>query len=122
MIDINLWGQFLELSAKVSPTISGKTAAAASSRHTPSSLLAQGSEKYAGGGVILIMTNLWPNEEAEFIENEMASTLATPEVVVVPMANGDALQGGGAKLNISLDDTAAESDVPEAFEVSDVQG
>jgi 26S proteasome regulatory subunit N2 len=110
------------VSVKASPTKSSKAAAAASGRRTPSSSLAQGSEKYAGGGGILIMTDLRPNEEAEFIEIETASTLATPEVVVVPMANGDALQGGGAKLNISLDDTAAESDVPEAFEVSDVQG
>ena len=41
---------------------------------------------------------------------------AVPEVVVALMANGDALQGR-TRLNISLDDTAPESDVPEAFEV-----
>ena len=39
-----------------------------------------------------------------------------PEVAVAPMANGDASQGR-TRLNISLDDTAPESDVPEAFEV-----
>jgi 26S proteasome regulatory subunit N2 len=106
------------VSVKASPTKSSKAAAAASGRRTPSSSLAQGSEKYAGGGGILIMTDLRPNEEAEFIEIETAPTLATPEVVVAPTANGDALQGGGAGPNISLDDTAPESDVPEAFEVS----
>ena len=62
------------------------------------------------------MTDL-RNEEAEFIEIETASTRPAPEAVVAPMANGDALQGR-ARLNISLDDTAPESDVPEAFEVS----
>ena len=103
------------VSAKTSVTKAGK-AAAASGRRTPSSTLAQGSEKYAGGGGILIMTDLRPNEEAEFIEIETASTLAAPETVAVPMANGDALQGR-TRLNISLDDNAPESDVPEAFEV-----
>lgn len=101
------------VSAKTSPTKAGK-AAAASGRRTPPST---GSEKYAGGGGILIMTDLRPNEDAEFIEIETASTPAAPEVVVAPMANGDALQGRTG-LNISLDDTAPESDVPEAFEVS----
>ena len=104
------------VSAKASPTKAGK-AAAASDRRTPPSTLAQGSEKYGGGGGILIMTDLRPNEEAEFIEIETASTLAAPETVVAPVANGDALQGR-ARLNISLDDTAPESDAPEAFEVS----
>ena len=103
------------VSAKASPTKAGKAAAASGRRSPPS--LAQGLEKYAGGGGILIMTDLRPNEEAEFIEIETASTLVTPEVVVAPMANGDAVQGR-VRLNISLDDTAPESDVPEAFEVS----
>ena len=104
------------VSAKTSPTKAGK-AAAASGRRTPPSTLALGSEKYAGGGGILIMTDLRPNEVAEFIEIETASTLAAPEAVVAPMANGDALQDR-TRLNISLDDSAPESDVPEAFEVS----
>ena len=65
----------------------------------------------------MLFRSLRPNEEAEFIEIETASTLAVPEVAVAPMANGDALQGR-ARLNISLDETAPESDVPEAFEVS----
>ena len=103
------------VSAKASPTKAGK-GAAASGRRTPSSTLPQGLEKYAGGGGILIMTDLCPNEEAAFIEIEIGSTLV-PETVVAPMANGDALQGR-ARLNISLDDAAPESDAPEAFEVS----
>ena len=53
------------VSAKKSPTSAGKAAAAASGRRTPPSMLALGSEKYAGGGGILIMTDLRPNEEAE---------------------------------------------------------
>ena len=104
------------VSAKTSPTKAGK-AAAASGRRTPLSTLAHGSENYAGGGGILIMTDLRPNEEAEFIEMETTSTLSAPETVVAPIANGDALQGR-ARLNISLDDTAPESDAPEPFEVS----
>lgn len=45
------------LSAKTSPTKAGK-AAAASGRHIRPSTLALGSEKYAGGGGILIMSDL----------------------------------------------------------------
>jgi 26S proteasome regulatory subunit N2 len=102
------------VSAKTSPTKAGK-AAAASGRHIPPSTLALGSEKYAGGGGILIMSDLRPNEEAEFIEIETASTLAAPQVVVAPM---DAMEDQPTRsLNISLDDAAPESDVPEAFEV-----
>ena len=62
-------------------------------------------------------SDLRPNEEAEFIEIETASTVTVPEAVVTPMANGDALQGR-ARLNISLDETAPELDVPESFKVS----
>lgn len=105
------------VSAKTSPTKSGK-AVATSGRHTPPSTLALGSEKYAGGGGILIMTDLRPNEEAEFIEIETASTLAAPQAVVAPVANGNAMEDLPIRrLNISLDDTAPESDPPEAFEV-----
>jgi len=104
------------VSANTSPTRSGK-AAATSGRHTPPTL-ALGSEKYAGGGGILIMTDLRPNDEAEFIEIETASTLGAPQAVVAPIANGNAMEDLPIRsLNISLDDTAPESDAPEAFEV-----
>ena len=101
------------VSAKTSPTKSGK--ATAFIRHIPPSPLALGSEKYGGGGGILIMSDLRPNEEAEFIEIETASTLVAPQAVVVPM---DAMEDQPTRrLNVSLDDTAPESNAPEAFEV-----
>jgi 26S proteasome regulatory subunit N2 len=78
------------------------------------STIALGSEKYAGGGGILIMSDLRPNEEAEFIEIKTAS-LAVPQAVIVPM---DAMEDQSTRsLNVSLDDTAPESDAPEAFKV-----
>ena len=102
------------VSAKTSPTKAGK-AVAASSRCTLPSTVAHGLDK-AGGGGILIMTDIRPNEEAEFIEIETAPSLTAPEAEVAPVANGDALQGRARlNLNISLDDTAPEADVPEAF-------
>lgn len=106
------------VSAKTSSTRSGK-AGAASGRHIPSpTSLALGSEKYAGGGGILIMTDLRPDEEAEFIEIETASTVAAPQAAVAPMANGNATEEQPrGRLNMSLDDNAPESDSPEAFEV-----
>ena len=105
------------VSAKTLPTKSAK-AIGVSGRHTPPSTLALGSEKYASGGGILIMTDLRPNEEAEFIEIETASTVAAPQAAVAPVGNGNAMEDRPIRrLNISLDETSPESDPPEAFEV-----
>ena len=56
-------------------------------------------------------------DQTKRLRSKQASTLAVPEAEFAPVANGDALQGR-ARLNVSLDDTAPEADVPEAFEVS----
>jgi hypothetical protein len=52
--------------------------------------------------------------EAEFIEIGTAP-ISVPQVVVAPMANGNATEG--PRLHISLDESAPESDPPEPFEV-----
>ena len=98
------------VSAKTSPTKSSKAVATAG-RHTPPSTLALGSEKYAGGGGILIMTDLRPHEETEFIEIGTAS-VPVPQVAVAPMANGNATEG--RRLHISLDESAPESEIGRA--------
>lgn len=62
----------------------------------------------------MIISDLRPNEEAEFIEIETAS-LAVPQAVIVPM---DALEDQPTgSLKVSLDDMVPESDAPEVFEV-----
>ena len=98
----------------VSAKTKSSKADATAGRHMPPSTLALGSEKYAGGGSILIMTDLQPHEETEFIEIGTAS-IPVPQVVVAPMANGNATEG--RRLHISLDESAPESDPPEPFEV-----
>ncbi|KAF8873912.1 hypothetical protein CPB84DRAFT_1853839 [Gymnopilus junonius] len=49
--------------------------------------LGSGSEKYAGGGGILNLTDLRPNEEPEYIERQMVPAPAAPEAA--PTANAD---------------------------------
>jgi len=67
------------------------------------------SEKYAGGGCILIMTDLRPEEEAEFIDFEpIVQTPAQPAPLVdAPPAEGP---------HIALDETSPEAGPPEPFE------
>jgi len=81
-----------------------------------SSVLGLGSEKYAGGGGILLFTDLQPNEEAEFIEIETAPPVA-PAVEVAPVGNDSAVGPLPTGRHISLDENAAESEPPESFEV-----
>ncbi|KAF8873916.1 hypothetical protein CPB84DRAFT_1853843 [Gymnopilus junonius] len=49
--------------------------------------LGSGSEKYAGGGGILNLTDLRPNEEPEYIERQTVPAPAAPEAA--PTANAD---------------------------------
>jgi 26S proteasome regulatory subunit N2 len=74
------------------------------------------SEKYAGGGGILILTDLRPDEEAEYINLNPAPAL---EVASDSVPNGHALSGPpAAGPHLSIDEAAPEADPPESFEVS----
>ncbi|KAG5221618.1 proteasome regulatory particle base [Salix suchowensis] len=75
----------------------------------PSSLALQSEQ--SGGGGILILTDLRPDEEAEFIEFEPTAPEAE---VAVPNGHADPLPSGP---HIALDESAPEADPPEAFEV-----
>ncbi|KAF9229179.1 26S proteasome regulatory complex non-ATPase subcomplex Rpn2/Psmd1 subunit [Gyrodon lividus] len=71
------------------------------------------SERYAGGGGILILVDERPREEAEFID---LSPPAAPEVT----ANGSAVPNGHAhserNFHIALDESTPDADPPESFE------
>lgn len=79
----------------------------------PSSLALQSEQ--SGGGGILILTDLRPDEEAEFIEFEPTAPPAPEAEVAVPNGHADPLPSGP---HIALDESAPEADPPEAFEVS----
>ncbi|KAF7436711.1 proteasome regulatory particle base subunit [Pleurotus ostreatus] len=77
----------------------------------PSSLALQSEQ--SGGGGILILTDLRPDEEAEFIEFEPTAPPAPEAEVAVPNGHADPLPSGP---HIALDESAPEADPPEAFE------
>jgi len=73
------------------------------------------SEKYAGGGGILIMVDQRPDEEAEYIE--FTTTInVNVAAVAVPAAPGPSSFDHTRDLHISLDENAPEADQPEPFE------
>ena len=71
------------------------------------------SEKFAGGGGILILSDLRPEEAGEFIEfeppNEPMAAAALP--------NGHAIGAPPSGLQFALDANASEANPPESFEV-----
>ncbi|KAF9452586.1 26S proteasome regulatory complex, non-ATPase subcomplex, Rpn2/Psmd1 subunit [Macrolepiota fuliginosa MF-IS2] len=81
-------------------------------------------EKYAGGGGIILLTDLRPDEEAEFIELEPPPVPAAPEPGAAAVAagtgapNGNAIgsQSGPAGPHIALDENAPEAEPPAPFE------
>jgi len=75
------------------------------------------SEKYAGGGGILILADLRPEEEAEFIEFEPAVEPLPAEPATVPVGNGHAVGALLSGPHIALDESSPEADPPESFEV-----
>jgi hypothetical protein len=79
--------------------------------------LSLASEKYASGGGILILADLRPDEEAEFIEFEPAIEPQPAEPATVPMGNGHAIGSLPVGPHIALDESAPEADPPESFEV-----
>lgn len=77
--------------------------------------LGLGTDRFGGGGGILILTDSRPEEEAEFIE------LETPEIAPPPPEVTPAGAAGGATgPNIALDESAPDAAPPEPFEVSRV--
>jgi len=100
------------VSTKTTLSKSGKAVAASPS----SSALGLGSEKYAGGGGILILTDLRPSEDAEFIEVETAPAPAPP-APVDPIGGNQAAAAPPTGRHIALDESAPEAEPPEAFEV-----
>jgi 26S proteasome regulatory subunit N2 len=75
------------------------------------------SEKYAGGGGILILVDESPDQEAEFIEFEAPAAAPAPTEVTSGQ-NGHAIAGPAASgPHIALDENAPEADPPESFEV-----
>ncbi|KAJ7092624.1 D-isomer specific 2-hydroxyacid dehydrogenase [Mycena epipterygia] len=97
------------VSAKPVPPRGGK-AGAAVGKTTPAPV-GLVSEKYAGGGCILILSDLRPEEEAEFIDFEPPAQ-AAPEPVPGSAATSVLPTGP----HIALDETSPEAGPPEAFE------
>jgi len=74
-------------------------------------------EGHASGGGILILADLRPDEDAEFIELEPpAPVQAITQPPLAPGANGHAIRAQPAGPHIALDENAPEADPPESFE------
>jgi 26S proteasome regulatory subunit N2 len=83
----------------------------------PSGPLATGtSEKFAGGGGILILTDLRPDEEGEFIEFEPLVEPAAPDAITA-ISNSTVAGAPLSGPQFALDDSATEESLPEPFEV-----
>lgn len=76
--------------------------------------LGSGSERYAGGGGIIILTDSQPGEDAEYIEIETAAPLAAAAPQQPPPSTSIPVQPTGR--HIALDE-GPEAEPPESFEV-----
>ncbi|KAF7784675.1 hypothetical protein Agabi119p4_840 [Agaricus bisporus var. burnettii] len=78
---------------------------------------APSAEKYAGGGGIILLTDLRPDAEAEFIEFEPPPVPALPTAATT-IPNGNAVPSLPAPTgpHISLDENAPEAEPPASFE------
>ena len=102
------------VSSKSSLSKTGKAVASAS--QLASVPLGLGSEKYGGGGGILILTDLRASEPAEFIEFQPPP--AAPAAAPVPSAPAARSQPSHpVGRHISLDESAPEAPAPGSFEV-----
>jgi 26S proteasome regulatory subunit N2 len=87
------------------------------SRATPAGpLTTVTSEKFAGGGGILILADLRPEEEGEFIEFEPPVEPEAPGTTT-SVPNGNAISAPLSGPQFALDDSATEGSPPESFEV-----
>ncbi|KAK0245602.1 armadillo-type protein [Armillaria nabsnona] len=91
--------------------VSSKTAKAGKGGKVSSS----GVNSYSGGGGILLLTDLRPDEEGEFIDLE-PPVEAAPAEAVPAVGNGDAVGSVPTGRHIALDESAPEADPPESFE------
>jgi 26S proteasome regulatory subunit N2 len=97
---------------------SGKSAVAPAGSKSATAAIGLSSEKYAGGGGILILVDQSPDQEAEFIEFEPPAIALAPAEVAADGQNGHAIAGPAASgPHIALDENAPEADPPESFEV-----
>jgi 26S proteasome regulatory subunit N2 len=97
---------------------SGKAAVLPAGSKSPTAALGLSSEKYAGGGGILILVDVSPDQEAEFIEFDAPAAEPVPADVATDGQNGHAIAGPAASgPHIALDENALEADPPESFEV-----
>lgn len=101
------------VSTKTPLSKSGKAVAVAAA-----SLMGLGSQKYAGGGGILILTDSQSSEEAEYIEIETAIPVVPPPAAQAAPAASVPASAPPSGRHIALDEGAPESEPPEAFEVS----
>ena len=94
-------------------------AGATASKSPSSSTLGLASGKYAGGGGILILADLQPDEEAEFIEfNPVILLPPQDEAAPTHLGNGHAVHAPPPSgPHIAMDDSMPDIDPPEAFEV-----
>jgi len=74
-----------------------------------------GSEKYAGGGCILILSDLRPEEEAEFIDFAPPAPPPAPEPAAAA-GNVPTTSAMPVGPHIALDESSPEAGPPEAFE------
>lgn len=77
--------------------------------------LGLGSEKYAGGGGILILVDSRPEAEADFIDLQ-AAVIQAPAPTAVPAENGHAPGAQPSGRHIALNESEPEADPPESFE------
>ncbi|KAJ2927156.1 hypothetical protein H1R20_g9903, partial [Candolleomyces eurysporus] len=75
-----------------------------------------GPEKYGGGGGILILSDLRPDEEAEFIELEAPALAPPPPEVTPAAATGAAAAPQPTGRHIALDESSPDAPPPEPFE------
>ncbi|KAK0478260.1 hypothetical protein IW261DRAFT_1482577 [Armillaria novae-zelandiae] len=80
-----------------------------------SKVSSSGVNSYSGGGGILLLTDLRPDEEGEFIDLE-PPVEAPPAEAAPAVGNGDAVGAVPTGLHIALDESAPEADPPESFE------
>lgn len=89
---------------------------AKASKNSIAKTLGLGSDKFGGGGGILILTDSRPDEEAEFIDLETPEILPPPPEVTPAAATAGATGVTGP--HISLDESSPDAAPPEPFEVS----
>ncbi|EPQ60600.1 26S proteasome regulatory complex, non-ATPase subcomplex, Rpn2/Psmd1 subunit [Gloeophyllum trabeum ATCC 11539] len=101
------------VSTKSTTSLKGKGAGS----RAASSLPALASERYAGGGGILILVDRHPDQPEEFIELETQIPQQAAAAPAEPVPNGNAnVASEPSGPHIALDENAPEADPPESFE------